>query len=173
MPDLRVPPEENIICRCHLVTEYVLTRTIRSKKLRTVEQVMAATRAGTGCSSCTGDIQDLLDRLWGPISRPSATEPSAPPALLPHLQKRDRILAALQGALRPMLELNALEVHLVDIDRNRVLVRLRGPAVGSTLPSFLALKRHLVHVFSSVCSEPMVLVELNVLESRPSPPSPS
>jgi ferredoxin-nitrate reductase len=59
------PPEpaalDGVVCSCNQVTRAEIDDAIRARALRTVAQVGNATRAGTGCGSCTRDVQALLD----------------------------------------------------------------------------------------------------------------
>ena len=45
------------------VTESEVREAIISKKLKTVEEVGEATKAGTGCGGCKENIQKLLDEI--------------------------------------------------------------------------------------------------------------
>jgi assimilatory nitrate reductase electron transfer subunit len=49
------------VCTCMSVTQGEITGAIGTAGLQTVEQVGEHTRAGTGCGTCRGEIQALLD----------------------------------------------------------------------------------------------------------------
>lgn len=51
-----------IVCTCNAVTQGQLVAAIRDGGLTTVAGIGRATRAGTGCGSCTADLEALLAR---------------------------------------------------------------------------------------------------------------
>jgi NifU-like protein len=155
------PSDENVVCRCFVVSEDVIRHAIDEHHLRQVEEVTACTKAGGGCSSCWDDIQAILNSVHGaPLPR-HAPDSSG----LSSAQKRALIVRILEAEVYPLFDANRLTLQLVDVSGDRVLVRLSGPQVGTTAPSFLALKRFLVQKLSDACGQKIQLIELNVLES--------
>jgi ferredoxin-nitrate reductase len=59
-PDRDDPAET--VCSCNAVSRGEIDRVIAANGLTTVEQVANATRASTGCGSCAGDVQAILER---------------------------------------------------------------------------------------------------------------
>lgn len=55
----------DVVCDCFAVTMGEIEDAIRTKNLKTVEQVGEATNAGTGCGGCIDKIQAILDRVKG------------------------------------------------------------------------------------------------------------
>ncbi len=55
--------EDKTLCFCMGLTENEVREAIISKKLKTVEEVGEATKAGTGCGGCQPNIQKLLDEI--------------------------------------------------------------------------------------------------------------
>ncbi len=53
------------ICHCMGVTRGEIIEAIKSKNLKTVEEVGDATNAGTGCGGCQPDIEDILKEING------------------------------------------------------------------------------------------------------------
>jgi nitrite reductase (NADH) large subunit len=53
-------PDAATICTCHNVNKGALCTAIRSQQLSTVGAIKAATKAGSGCGSCTQLLGDLL-----------------------------------------------------------------------------------------------------------------
>ncbi len=53
-------PHGRIICVCHQLTEPSLRAAIATAKLRSIAEIGAATKAGTGCGSCVADLKGLL-----------------------------------------------------------------------------------------------------------------
>ncbi|HXX92581.1 MAG TPA: (2Fe-2S)-binding protein [Planctomycetota bacterium] len=154
------PAEDNIICRCFVVSEETIRQAIAEHRLQQVEEVTACTRAGGGCSSCWDEIQAILASIHGkPVPRdvPDSSGRSS-------AQKRALIVRVLDEHILPLFDANRLQLQLVDVTGDRVLVRFHGDVVGTTAPSWLALKRFLVQKISDACGQKMNLVELNVLE---------
>lgn len=53
------------ICNCMGVTRGEIIDAIKTKNLKTVEEVGEATEAGTGCGGCHPEIQEILDEING------------------------------------------------------------------------------------------------------------
>jgi nitrite reductase (NADH) large subunit len=58
-PDVSAAAADPEVCNCHHVTESTLTSAIR-EGCTTLPQLSAATKAGTGCGSCRGQLARLL-----------------------------------------------------------------------------------------------------------------
>lgn len=54
-----------IICNCMGVSRGDIEDAIRTKGLKTVEEVSNATDAGTGCGGCVDQIQEILNEING------------------------------------------------------------------------------------------------------------
>lgn len=54
-----------IICNCMGISRGDIEDAIRSKGLKTVEEVSDATDAGTGCGGCVDQIQEILKEING------------------------------------------------------------------------------------------------------------
>lgn len=65
------------VCKCKGVNRGAIEDAILAQSLATVEAVVAATHAGTGCGSCTGKITNILERIdaWAPPA--AAAQPAA------------------------------------------------------------------------------------------------
>lgn len=130
-----------VVCKCFGLTEPYLLRKIRELKLKTVEDVTAALKAGGMCGACRyapGGIQDLLNQVWGAACAACAlSDPAAPPAPAavdepsPYLLSK-RIETALETTVRPMLRADGGDLELVDIKGHKVYVSLKGAC--STCP---------------------------------------
>ena len=55
--------EDKTLCFCMGLTESEVRDAIISKKLKTVEEVGEATKAGTGCGGCQPNIHKILDEI--------------------------------------------------------------------------------------------------------------
>ncbi len=163
---MAVPPAGKIVCRCFGVPEGAIRAAVAERGLRSVDEVTAATKAAGGCGSCWDEVQQILDEAWGKPPPRDVPDESG----LSSGQKKDRIAGLIGQEMKPLLDLNGLDVQLVDVIGNRVLVRFRGDRVGGSAPSYLSVKRHLVRRMSEACGLKMNLVELNVLDRQASQP---
>ena len=62
------PSPEDTVCSCNAVTRGELQKAIAGRGLSTVAEVGRATRATTGCGSCTAEVEGLL-RASGSVQR--------------------------------------------------------------------------------------------------------
>ena len=53
------------ICHCMSVTYGEIADAVRSKGLKTVEEIGDATEAGTGCGGCQPQLEDILKEVNG------------------------------------------------------------------------------------------------------------
>ncbi len=52
-----------VVCNCFGVSRGEIEEAIRTKNLKTVDQVGEVTNAGTGCGGCQEEIQKILDSI--------------------------------------------------------------------------------------------------------------
>ena len=57
-----LPPEDEIICKCHQVSEKTIRAQIAEKNITEVDQVTKACEAGGGCHSCHILIELFIDQ---------------------------------------------------------------------------------------------------------------
>lgn len=145
--------EGALICKCFGIDEGMIERTVRSNTLTTVEEITNFTKAGGGCSTCAEGIEEVLQRVnaemveEGILSAEEAFVPGAVPVLakpkkvvraapakapLTTLQKI-RLIEETIEAIRPSLQRDGGDCELVDVEGNRVLVKLTGACVGCHL----------------------------------------
>lgn len=118
-----VAEEGEVICQCYGITDQKLKRVIRENNLHSVEDVTNFTKAGGGCGSCVPDIEAILREIWS--ERP-AERREKPVKKLTNIQKIALIQEVIDREVRPPLQADGGDVELIDIDRNRVIVSLRG-----------------------------------------------
>jgi len=146
--------EGALICKCFGIDEAMIERTIRGNALTSVEEITNYTKAGGGCSICAESLEDVLERVnaemvaEGELAaeaafdrqayiRPAkkgvvnnAAEPGKAP--LTTLQKIKLIEETIE-LIRPSLQRDGGDCELVDVDGNRVMVKLTGACVGCHL----------------------------------------
>jgi NifU-like protein len=149
--DIRPDEEEGrLVCKCFSITEPYLRRKIKELELRTITDVINATKAGGGCTSChyePGGIQDLLDEIWGrktlrvmagvggavqPGTNGQASAPADPEApweVSPYRFAK-QVEKAVEDYVRPLLREEGGDIEIVDIKNNLVYCRLNGACNG-------------------------------------------
>jgi NifU-like protein len=67
-------PEEEIICKCHQVSEQTIRACIEKHNLTTVDQVTQACEAGGGCHSCHMLLELFIDQHQEKMSAAVASD---------------------------------------------------------------------------------------------------
>jgi NifU-like protein len=119
--------EGNIVCQCYGVSDEKFRRLIKENSLHTVDDVTNFTKAGGGCGSCIPDIENILNDIW---AEKAPAESLKPVKKLTNIQKIANIQEVLETEIRPLLEKDGGDVELVDVDRSKVIVALRGTCTG-------------------------------------------
>ena len=145
-----------LICKCFGADEGMIERAIRINKLTSVEQVTHFTKAAGSCGTCVEAIEGVLLRtnasmveageldaglafnpnaVAAPVRRAHKTSPLAgPPKHMTTLQKI-RIIEQAIEEMRPFLRADGGDCELVDVEGDRVIVRLVGACVGCQMAS--------------------------------------
>jgi NifU-like protein len=149
--------EGALICKCFGVDEAMIERTIRGNALTSVEEITNYTKAGGGCSTCADGLEEVLERVnremvsEGMLAAEEAFDrqafvrpvkkaivnnaaPEAKKAPLTTLQKI-RLIEETIETIRPSLQRDGGDCELIDVEGNRVMVRLTGACVGCHLSS--------------------------------------
>ncbi len=125
LDDLRTEKkEEKIVCTCFNVTENLIWDAIKQNGLKTVEEITNYTKAGGACGKCKGLIQDIIDTYYKKEEN-KKDEPALSPA-----QRILKINNVIESQISPELRKDGGDITLVDIDGNKVLVKLRGKCSG-------------------------------------------
>lgn len=118
--------DHQVVCKCFWVTEDKIRKVIRENDLTTVDQITNFTKAGGGCGGCLGDIKRILQEERGKME----TEKGGAPKKMTTLQKIQLIQKVLAEEVAPMLQADGGNIELVDVEGNRVIVRLMGACHG-------------------------------------------
>ncbi len=137
LDDLREPEaREKIVCTCFNVTENQIWDAIKTNGLKTVEEVTNYTKAGGACGKCKVLIQDIINTYYHKEREEKKTEQLTP------TQKILKINSIIENQISAELRKDGGDITLVDIEGNRVMVKLRGKCSGCknshlTLKSFV------------------------------------
>lgn len=121
--------EGRVVCFCFGVTEGKLRKVITENNLRTLEDVTNYTKAGGGCGACKDEIATVLEEIIGTVKE-EKPDPSPAPKKLTNLERIKVIQEILDHEVRPLLQKDAGDLELIDIDGVRVTVRLTGHCSG-------------------------------------------
>lgn len=127
--------EGNEVCHCFGVTDIDIERAVKEHNLTAIEDVTGYLKAGGGCEQCHDDIQEIIDRVTGKKPEEKTTP------RLTNLQKIRLIEETLKKDIKPALINDGGNIELVDVDGNRVFVRLQG-ACATCSKSKITLKNH-------------------------------
>jgi NifU-like protein len=146
--------EGNIVCECFGVTDVEIARVVRENHLSTIEDVTDYVKAGGGCGNCHDKIQEIIDSILG-TQRP--VKKKAP--VLTNLQKIKLIEESIEREINPNLIKDAGRLELVDVDGNRVLVRMRGTC-ASCVKSPITLKHYVESKLRELVAPELVVEEV-------------
>lgn len=143
--------EGRLVCRCFGVTEDKIQKLAMENNLHNVEDITNYTKAGGGCGACLQDIQDILDAVWNNKKEKNTegvsvkTEKPAETKKLTTIQKIKLIEETLEKVIRPSLNQDGGDIELIDVDKNKIIVKLLGmcshcPSSSFTIKSFVETK---------------------------------
>jgi NifU-like protein len=146
--------EGEIVCECFGVTDREIERVVRENQLTTIEDVTDYIKAGGGCGNCHGRIQEIIDSIMG-TKRP--VRKKAP--VLTNLQKIRLIEESIEREINPNLKKDAGKLELIDVDGNRVLVRMGGTC-AACVKSPVTLKHYVESRLRELVSPEIVVEEV-------------
>ncbi len=110
-----------IVCECFGITDKEIKRSVLENNLTSIEDVTDYLKAGGGCGQCHDRIQEIIDSV---IS--DKTKLAQKPIRLTNIKKIKMIEETLEREIRPTLKKDGGDIELVDVDGNRVFVKLQG-----------------------------------------------
>jgi NifU-like protein len=146
--------EGEIVCECFGVTDLEIERVVRESHVSTIEGVTDYVKAGGGCGNCHDRIQDIIDTVLG-AERPVKQKQPA----LTNLQKIKLIEESIEREINPTLKKDAGRLELVDVDGNRVLVRMGG-SCASCVKSPITLKHYVESKLRELVAPELVVEEV-------------
>ena len=146
--------EGEIVCECFGVTDLEIERVVRENHVTTIEGVTDYVKAGGGCGNCHDRIQEIIDTILG-TERPVKKKASA----LTNLQKIRLIEESIEREINPTLKKDAGRLELVDVDGNRVLVRMGG-SCASCVKSPVTLKHYVESKLRELVAPELVVEEV-------------
>ncbi len=146
--------EGEIVCECFGVTDVQIERAVKENHLSSIDDVTDYVKAGGGCGHCHDQIQEIIDKVLGNAPR-AAKKPQA----LTNIQKIKMIDATLEREIKPALNQDGGDIELVDVDGNRVMVKLRGTCATCS-KSQITLKHYVETKLKDLVSQELVVEEV-------------
>ena len=146
--------EGEIVCECFGVTDREIERVVRENQLKTIEDVTDYIKAGGGCGKCHERIQEIIDQIRGG----KRLEPIKP-RVLTNLQKIRMIEDSIEREINPTLKKDAGHLELVDVDGNRVIVRMKGTC-ATCARSHVTLKHYVESKLKELVAPDLVVEEV-------------
>lgn len=115
-----------LLCRCFGIAEETARQAVRVSGCSTVDEVVNATGAGTGCGTCRADIPRLIEEATAPqaAAAPAASQQRVGPA--GRIQTLLRIQRLVSAKLAGGWQAKGATVELWDFDGRLVKVRAGG-----------------------------------------------
>ena len=146
--------EGEIVCECFGVTDLEIERAVSENNLTTIEDVTDYIKAGGGCGNCHEKIQEIIDK-----SASKERETEKKPRKLSNIQKIRLIEETLEREIRPELKKDAGDIDLIDVDGDRVFVKLRG-ACATCSVSQVTLKHYVEAKLRELVTPELVVEEV-------------
>ncbi len=115
--------EGEIVCHCFGITDQKIKKEIKENNLHTLDDVTNFTKAGGGCGSCIPEIENILKEIWEGVAKEESPKPKKK---LTNIRKIAMIQEIIENEIRPLLQADNGDVELIDVDRNKVILSLRG-----------------------------------------------
>ena len=141
---------EKIVCTCFDITENVIWDAIKINGLKTVEEVTNYTKAGGACGRCKSIIQDMIDTYYKKEKEVKTLSPA---------QKIIKINNIIEKQISPELMRDGGDITLVDVQGDKVMVKLRGKCSGCK-NSTLTLKTFVETTLKNTVDKNIEVVEV-------------
>lgn len=146
--------EGEVVCECFGVTDVEIIRAVKENHLSKIEDVTDFIKAGGGCGKCHDRIEEL-------ISSTHEEQPSEKktPSTMTNIQKIKLIEDVLNKEIKPVLKKDGGNIELVDLEGNKVLVKLRG-ACANCKTSQVTVKNLVENKIQELVSPELIVKEV-------------
>ncbi len=145
----------NIVCECFGVTDLQIESAVTDHRLKTIEDITNYIKAGGGCGKCHDTIQEIIDRVNGAqVDKPAKPKP------LTNIQKIKLIEETLEREIKPALMQDGGDIQLIDVDGNRVVVKLKGRCASCAM-SQITLKDYVESKLKELVAKELVVEEVD------------
>lgn len=150
--DVPASTKDKLICTCFSVTEKQIISAIKENGLKSVDEVTNYTKAGGACGHCKDAIQGILHKFYH-------EEPEKKEVVLTGTQKILKINGIIENQISPELRKDGGDIELVDIDGNKIYVKLRGSCSGCK-NSTMTLKNFVEATLRETLGEEIEIIEV-------------
>jgi len=148
--------EGEIVCECFGITDLEIKRAVTENGLTTIEEVTDYVKAGGGCGNCHEKIQDIINLQIGGIQ----IQPMIKEKALTNIQKIKLIEETLVREIQPALAKDGGDIELVDVDGDKVVVKLRGTCATCS-KSQITLKNYVESKLRELVADSLEVEEVN------------
>jgi NifU-like protein len=149
-------PEGDLVCECFGVTDVQIEKAITEHALKSIEEITNYIKAGGGCGNCHEKIEEIITRVnGGPRDKPSK------PKRLTNIEKIKLIQETLDREIKPALKQDGGDIQLVDVDGDRVMVKLTGTCASCAM-SQITLKDYVESKLKELVVNTLVVEEVSV-----------
>jgi NifU-like protein len=146
--------EGEIVCECFGVTDIDIRRAVTENNLSTIEDVTDYVKAGGGCGKCHEKIQEIIDSVH------SKEKPAKKKTIkLTNIQKIKLIEETLEREIKPALKKDGGNIELIDVDGNRILVKMRGTCATCS-KSQITLKHYVESKLRELVAPELIVEEV-------------
>jgi len=146
--------EGEIVCECFGVTDIDIRRAVTENNLSTIEDVTDYVKAGGGCGKCHEKIQETIDSVH------SKDKPAKKKVIkLTNIQKIKLIEETLEREIKPALKKDGGNIELIDVDGNRILVKMRGTCATCS-KSQITLKHYVESKLRELVAPELIVEEV-------------
>lgn len=146
--------EGEIVCECFGVTDIDIRRAVTENNLSTIEDVTDYVKAGGGCGKCHEKIQEIIDSVH------SKDKPAKKKVIkLTNIQKIKLIEETLEREIKPALKKDGGNIELIDVDGNRILVKMRGTCATCS-KSQITLKHYVESKLRELVAPELIVEEV-------------
>ncbi len=143
--------QDKLVCQCFGVHESQILEAIKTNNLKTVEEVTNYTKAGGACGRCKSIIKGILDEY---LKSQDADKPK-----LTQTQKILKINSIIENQISSELQKDGGDIELVDIEGDKVYVKLRGKCSGCK-NSHMTLKVFVEQTLRETVSSQIEVIEV-------------
>ena len=143
--------QDKLVCQCFDVHESQILEAIKTNNLKTVEEVTNYTKAGGACGRCKSIIKGILDEY---LKSQDSDKPK-----LTQTQKILKINSIIENQISSELQKDGGDIELVDIEGDKVYVKLRGKCSGCK-NSHMTLKVFVEQTLRETVSSQIEVIEV-------------
>jgi NifU-like protein len=143
------------VCECFGVTDIQIEKAVTEHTLKSIEEITNYIKAGGGCGNCHEKIEEIIARVTGaPQDKPPK------PKRLTNIEKIKLIQETLDREIKPALKQDGGDIQLVDVDGDRVLVKLTGTCASCAM-SQITLKDYVESKLKELVVGTLVVEEVS------------